>query len=775
MRTAFIRVVIILCACANRTLTKQVRGIVAPLLVSYALILFGHLYDLLLHLAKHLTMSESLCDRVMTLLSEASRPMSVLEIARAMGMTTRREINPTLYDLQKQGKLQNNGKIPLMWSITPLEVASSPFSQDSGSTSELAGDVARILAFLSRASKACTALEIAKAIGYKTRREVNPHLYAMAKEGLVVHDDSKGTPLWNVVSSKQHHATEQATGPCDSTHEEIKSHVLDVLRAKLEVGQTALEIANTVGNNATRRVVKSALESLKQERKVKCLGTTPEQWVIYAPRATLSGSSSTVSDLTKNPISALSEYCQSKHLELSFPVVEERGPPNRKTFVIAATFGSEQFRSESSNKKEAKRMAADLALQSIRGRFSIPLALPSAKQTATSQLLSFCDRIHAMSHDKFLELQQSIKTPQPGRKVIAAFIMEDTDTSDMKVISMGSGTQCVVGDQTSPKGLAVNDSHAEVVARRSLMRFFYKELLAKLTNTSMVFVDSATSGLAKVRDGLKFHLYISTAPCGDGGLFSREDNHNRLPPIDNAHRPTIENKKQGLLRTKIEGGEGTIPPGENVQQTWDGILRGERLLTMSCSDKILRWNVLGLQGALLSQFMEPLYMSSLTLGSLHHHGHLSRAVCCRAKDIECNLPKGFTLNHPSLGRAQDGDVMERHTEKTSSVSLNWAHGDEKAELADGVTGKIRLEMGAHVPRISKAHLFTLYAELYTASKASPLTITYIEAKNKSYSYNEAKVALFKLFHQKGYGVWVEKPEELQQFKIKDISSIVVQV
>jgi hypothetical protein len=62
-------------------------------------------------------------------------------------------------------------------------------------------------------------------------------------------------------------------------------------------------------------------------------------------------------------------------------------------------------------------------------------------------------------------------------------------------------------------------------------------------------------------------------------------------------RPPSDSSR-GMLRSKIECGMGTVPLSPKMHlQTWDGVMSGDRLLTMACSDKILRWNVLGIQGA----------------------------------------------------------------------------------------------------------------------------------------------------------------------------------
>lgn len=178
-----------------------------------------------------------------------------------------------------------------------------------------------------------------------------------------------------------------------------------------------------------------------------------------------------------------------------------------------------------------------------------------------------------------------------------------------------------------------------------LRKYLYQQLNQLATpewETSIFEVPQSHCKKVQLKKKIKFNLFISSAPCGDGRIFSRSDNL-KEDGFDVDNHPN--RKVRGLLRAKLESGEGTVPCNNlNSYQTWDGILAGERLKVMSCSDKLCKYNVVGLQGALLSHFIENVYFSSVVVGGFYHKNHLSRALYRRIDGVRLILC--LTLSDP---------------------------------------------------------------------------------------------------------------------------------
>jgi double stranded RNA-specific editase B len=109
--------------------------------------------------------------------------------------------------------------------------------------------------------------------------------------------------------------------------------------------------------------------------------------------------------------------------------------------------------------------------------------------------------------------------------VLAGIVMSlDGDKmEDLRVVSVSTGTKCINGEHMSVNGNSLNDCHAEIISRRCLLEFLYKQLElfengnpapSSIFESNVSNVDGTVNGY-KLKENIRFHLYINTAPCGD--------------------------------------------------------------------------------------------------------------------------------------------------------------------------------------------------------------------------------------------------------------------
>uniref|UniRef100_A0A674HZ38 Adenosine deaminase RNA specific B2 (inactive) n=1 Tax=Terrapene triunguis TaxID=2587831 RepID=A0A674HZ38_9SAUR len=466
----------------------------------------------------------------------------------------------------------------------------------------------------------------------------------------------------------------------------------------------------------------------------------------------------------KNPVVLLNELRSGLRYVCLSETVEKQ---HIKSFVMAVRVDGRTFEGSGRSKKLAKGQAAQAALQAL-FNIRLPSHIPSRSKCNHLPQVRFADSIYQMVTQKFQELTDNFTFMHARHKTLAGIVMtRGLDIRQAQVIVLSSGTKCINGEYINDQGRVVNDCHAEILARRAFVHFLYSQLELHLSKRRedwerSVFVRLKEGGY-RLKENILFHLYVSTSPCGDARLNSPYEittdcKSHRTSPSD-----SFIEKYRGHLRTKIESGEGTIPVRcHNAVQTWDGVLLGEQLVTMSCTDKIARWNVLGLQGALLSYFIEPTYLHSIIVGSLCHTGHLSRVMSHRIEDIG-QLPASYRHNQLLLSGVSNAEV--RQPGKSPSFSVNWIVGNTDPEVINATTGK-RTCGGSS--RLCKHTFYVQWAKLYgkvglVNYRGYNMPSVYSEAKLVAQTYQAVKQQLFKAFQKAGLGTWVKKPPEQDQF------------
>ena len=209
--------------------------------------------------------------------------------------------------------------------------------------------------------------------------------------------------------------------------------------------------------------------------------------------------------------------------------------------------------------------------------------------------------------------------------------------------------------------------------------------------------------------------------------------------------------------------------------------RGERTCCMSCSDKIARWNAVGVQGALLTLLVPPpIRLASVTVGGVCLSRRLRRALARGSNDVTLHEP-------PTVGSTQllfqGGPPREQTSGGVSapvpcSNSIAWAPSG-RGELHEAINGLVGKRLGANIRNPSPKHRSSLCKVLvlqrfYDVLNAMPIArvpavllqpqrneLSYAEIKALSAAYQQRKRALMAV--GAAFEDWIKAPACCESF------------
>lgn len=241
------------------------------------------------------------------------------------------------------------------------------------------------------------------------------------------------------------------------------------------------------------------------------------------------------------------------------------------------------------------------------------------------------DNIAQSCIDLFIKLPKSGKPVEKEWTVLSCIVHYDVTTENHQVVSLGTGSKCVGASKMSPVGSILNDSHAEVVARRGFLLYIYDNIDKAMENKQSIFTQENNE--FKLKDNIEFIFYSSQMPCGDASIIPKNGEEDDFGDLLQLKRQA-DSEKCDLSAKRIKSdidiyrtGAKCLPdadqdpkqPGNDYHllgqvRTKPG--RGDRTLSVSCSDKIARWLHLGIQGSLLDMLLsEPVFIKHFIFGS----------------------------------------------------------------------------------------------------------------------------------------------------------------
>ncbi|XP_063377182.1 tRNA-specific adenosine deaminase 1 [Cydia fagiglandana] len=394
--------------------------------------------------------------------------------------------------------------------------------------------------------------------------------------------------------------------------------------------------------------------------------------------------------------------------------------------------------------------------------------------------ITFVDKIAESCVKLYNELPKTGKPVDAEWTVLSCIIQYDNRTEEFEIVSLGTGSKCIGASKMSATGDILNDSHAEVFARRGFLIYLYENMEHALNSKQSIF--NLKNGLFEVKENIKFIFYSSQLPCGDASILPKVGEEEQYGDVLQSMKKQamedicdVEYKKakSDIHRTGAkclpDSEQDSKQPGASYHllgqvRTKPG--RGDRTLSVSCSDKMARWIHVGIQGGLIDLLLaKPIFINHFIFGSgvPYSHESLTRALLKRNADeslIQPDILPQFyqsKLVFPHIRTEQNVRPAPGSILWTKSMGVEVAVQGRKL----GVTKK-KAKLLSSSLYISKYNIYKRFQSVLNRSEKVKKCIglehlqdvPYIEMKKKSKRYLDRWELVKDIFFKS----WTKKPD-----------------